>query len=71
MGGSSLSDIRLLKHMTNLQTLELSGTKVYDITPLKELTNLKSLHLDETKVSKEQIEELKKALPNCKIFYNK
>jgi hypothetical protein len=34
---------------------------------LKTLKNLKSLSLEQTKVTREAAEQLRKALPNCKI----
>ncbi len=55
--GSSVSDISGLKHLTNLQTLNLMFTQVSDIAELKHLTNLRMLNLMFTQVS--DIAELK------------
>ena len=42
-----------------------------DVSPLKELKQLVSLHLkDNPDLTKAQIAELQKALPNCKISHN-
>ena len=58
--------------MTNLQTLSLSNTDITDLglTHIKGLKNLKTLHLDKwTLFSETSIADLKKALPNCKIYH--
>jgi hypothetical protein len=43
-------DAKPLEALTNLQTLDLSGTQVADPRPLKSLTNLRSLDLSRTRV---------------------
>jgi len=63
---TQVSDISPLSALTKLQTLFLFGTQVTDISPLKAIKNLKRLDLGKT-VPKEQIEELKKALPELQV----
>jgi len=53
-----------------LECLNLQGTRVSDITPLAGLTKLTTLRVKESPVSKEQVEALQKALPNCKIDHD-
>ena len=65
-----VKNISLLKHLPNLTTLDLTSTQVRDITPLKGMTNLETLDLRYTKVSKKDLKDLKKALPNCQITSN-
>jgi hypothetical protein len=62
-------DIKPLANLINLKTLKLSLTAVSDITPLANLTNLQTLSLINTNVNDEQVEEMKKMLPNIKITY--
>jgi Leucine-rich repeat (LRR) protein len=40
-----------------------------DISPLKELEELERINLYNNPIPEEQIEELKQALPNCKILF--
>ena len=55
--------------MTSLETLNLNLTKITDagLAHLKNLKNLKSLSLEQTKVTREAAEQLRKAMPNCKV----
>ena len=57
--------------LRRLKWLLLTGTKVSDpgMEHLKVLTELKALNLGNTHVTKEGIEELRKALPNCEIIW--
>lgn len=64
---TQVSDLSPLADLKNLETLWLEGTPVSDLTPLTGLENLERLHLEGTPVSKEQVEMLQKALPNCDI----
>lgn len=54
-----------------MTTLDLSRTKISDagLVHLKGLTSLTYLNLSATEVTKEGVEELKAALPNCQIFF--
>ena len=47
--------------------LELRYNWIYDVSPLKGLTNLKKLQLGASLRPRDQIEMLKKALPDCII----
>ena len=61
-----------LKKMTRLQTLSLSYTALTELglTHSKGLKNLNSLHLDKwTLFSETSIANLKRALPDCKIYH--
>ena len=67
---SPVSDLAPLRNLTNLDRLELNDTPVCDLTPLTELKSLGMLDLTNTPVNKERIEELRRALPNCLIFWS-
>ena len=64
---TQVSDLTPLAGLANLKYLYLNNTQVSDLAPLAKLTSLKWLDLYETPVSEEQVEELRKALPNCII----
>ena len=66
-----LTSVKGLEKLTKLTHLALAYNKLTDVKGLENLTQLKALRLtfnpDLTKV---QIDELQKALPNCKIISN-
>jgi Leucine-rich repeat (LRR) protein len=66
-----LVDISPIVGLTNLRSLIIVETKVSDIKFLKNLKKLERLALNDCpNISKEQIDELQKALPNCEILSN-
>ena len=57
-----------LEKLTQLEDLDLSGNQLTDVKGLEKLTRLTELDLDgNPDLTKAQIDELKKALPKCKI----
>jgi len=62
-----LTDITPLAKLTQLKRLVVfgGGNQIADLTPLAGLTNLTELVLGDNPIPKQQIEMLKKALPNC------
>jgi internalin A len=52
-----------------MRFLDLAGNQISDLSPLAGLTNLEVLGLSGNPFSEDQIEMLKKALPNCRIIY--
>ena len=68
---TAVSDAGLpyLSGLTNLEYLHLSGTAVTDasISHLKKLLNLRVLDLEHTAFTANGIEELRAALPDCRI----
>lgn len=66
-----LSDANDLQRLTNLQELYFDKCdNLTEISALQHLTNLRQLDLRRTNVTQEEINELKKQLPNCKIITN-
>ena len=57
-----------LEKLTQLKTLSLHNNQLTDVKGLENLTQLKYLYFkNNPDLTKAQIDELKKALPNCKI----
>ncbi len=69
--GTTDADLIHLKGLTQLDSLELSSTQVSDagLVHLRGLTKLTLLNLHGSDVSVKGVEELKKALPICKIVW--
>ena len=66
-----LTDVKGLEKLTQLKELDLSDNQLTDVKGLKKLTQLILLWLnDNPDLTKAQIAELQKALPNCEIFSN-
>jgi Leucine-rich repeat (LRR) protein len=57
-----------LAEFKQLEYLALSDTQVNDLSPLAVLKNLETLGLTRRLVDAEQVEELRRALPDCKIY---
>jgi len=64
-----VSDLSPLASLKKLEELLLGNTQVSDLSPLMELRNLKVLRLANTQASDEQVQRLRKALPNCIIHH--
>jgi hypothetical protein len=67
---SRISDLSPLSGLSNLQQLVIANTQVNDVTPLLRLKKLEYFNCQGTPISKEQIEKLKEAMPNCKIEHD-
>ena len=66
---NQLTDVKGLEKLTQLKRLDLYGNQLTDVKGLEKLTQLKGLDLrGNPDLTKTQIAELKKALPNCGII---
>jgi internalin A len=71
LANNQLSDVKLLEKLTKLLYLNLRGNQLTDVTGLEKLTKLEELYLENNRdLTKAQIDELQKALPNCEISSN-
>ncbi|MAY06585.1 MAG: hypothetical protein CMO72_05400 [Verrucomicrobiales bacterium] len=59
-----------LENLTELEHLSLDQNKLTNVKGLEKLTQLKFLSLRNNELTKVQINELQKALPNCRIRSN-
>ena len=68
---NQLTDVKGLENLTQLEGLWLPRNQLTDVKGLKKLTRLTELDLiDNPDLTKAQIDELKKALPKCRILSN-
>ena len=68
---NQISDLTPISQLNKLRWLNLGRNQITDLTPLKKLNQLKQLYLYENpNLTKTQIAELQKALPNCGIHHN-
>jgi Leucine-rich repeat (LRR) protein len=71
LGSIGLTGVRGLEKLTNLEGLYLYNNQLTSVKGLEKLTQLKTLELQgNPDLAKAQIDELQKALPNCKIGSN-
>ena len=69
--GNQLTSVKGLEKLTQLKQLNLRANQLTDVKGLEKLTQLEDLWLDNNPdLTKAQIDELKKALPNCFILSN-
>jgi hypothetical protein len=64
---TKVSDLTPIAGLRKLQGLHLQSTLVSDVAPLAGHVGLTELDLQDTPVTREQVEDLRKSLPNCKI----
>ena len=67
LAGNKISDIGALEGLTGLTELYLEFNQISDIGVLNNLTNLTELRLYGNQISETQSEELKSALPDCRV----
>lgn len=67
LGQNSVSDITPLNGLDLLRTVDLSRNCVSDFSPLYDCTSLETLNIGENGLSDEQLNSIKKALPECEV----
>jgi hypothetical protein len=72
LSNNNLTDICSLRNLVKLEGLTLENNDLTDLRPLKKLKSLKFLWLKgNPMITREQIDELKRYLPNCNINYGR
>ena len=67
LSGAEIVDIAPIAGLNSLQTLDLNDTQVADIAPLEKLTNLTQLYVGTGQFQQEQLDALRRALPNLNM----
>ena len=68
---NQLTDVKGLEKLTKLEVLDLSDNQLTEVKGLEKLTQLTGLNLkNNPDLTKAQIAELQKALPQCTIYSN-
>lgn len=65
---NAVRDLSPLSGLTGLKNLYIDNNPIASLAPLKELKNLRTLSMKGISVSQEELDALKEALPNCKIY---
>jgi Leucine-rich repeat (LRR) protein len=67
---SQIRDLEPISKLENLEVLILENIAVSDLNSLKRLRNLKSLGIENCEnITKKQVDDLQRALPNLEISY--
>ena len=69
INGSKVSDLTPINGLKNLRFLLLVDSQASDLSPIKNLKNLEVLIVESANITKQQIEDLQKSLPNCTISH--
>ena len=64
-----IQDLSPLAALSNLESLDLRSNQISSLNPLLRMKQLKKLDLSGNPLDQTQIEELKKALPDCEILF--
>ena len=68
---NAVRDLKPLAALGNLKTLYIDNNPIGDLSALYGLSNLRTLSMKGIDVTEEQLDALKKALPNCKVYADK
>uniref|UniRef100_A0A6H1Z7X7 Leucine-rich repeat domain-containing protein n=1 Tax=viral metagenome TaxID=1070528 RepID=A0A6H1Z7X7_9ZZZZ len=66
--GKNIVDVGPLASLTALMTLDLRGNEIVDVGPLASLTALTTLYLWDNEITHSAIDDLRAALPGCRIY---
>ncbi len=69
LSGTPVKDLKPLKEMTYLRTLAINNTGVKSLKSIEGLRGLRSLKCYNTKVNSREVENFKKAVPQCEVVY--
>ena len=71
LANNRISDATALMYLDSLELLDISGNRLSSVSPLKNIPTLKWVKLSGNPLSDEQIAELRAALPDCEIIFEK
>ena len=65
---NDISNLTPLRSLTRLKTLYIDGNPITDFAALYTLSSLRTLSMKDIEVTSDQLTELQKALPECRIY---
>ena len=68
LSANEISDISALRSLTNLEQLDLDANEISDISALGNLSGLSWLDLSNNNLTEQQVEELRRKLPQAEIL---
>lgn len=68
LSNTTVKNLDMVKELPSLKILSFESTDVADITPLLGLTQVRKIICTDTRLSQEDIDLLRKTLPNCEII---
>jgi len=71
LDNTQVSDLSPMANLAKLREFSLRYSQVRDVTPLYKLKNVQRMHLRYSHVPRADAEELRRALPNCRIAYSR
>ena len=71
IANNRISDGTPLMYLDSLELLDISGNKLSSVSPIMQISTLKWLKISGNPLSDEQIEELRAALPDCEIIFER
>lgn len=71
IANNRISDGTPLMYLDSLELLDVSGNNLSSVSPIRQISTLKWLKLSGNPLSDEQIEELRAALPDCEIIFER
>ncbi len=69
INGTEVKDLEPLSGHSKLHTLECSNTRIKRVRSLMDMPNIKVLKCFNTRLSDKEVEEFKKARPDCEVVY--
>ena len=71
LGNNRITDPTALMYLGSLERLDVSGNNIGIISPFKLMTSLQWLNLSNNPLDEDAIAELRAALPECEIVFDK
>jgi Leucine-rich repeat (LRR) protein len=69
IAGTPVKDLKPLKGLLNLKTLECHNTDVKNLKSLEGLRGLRSLKCYNTRINSRDVESFQKSVPQCEVVF--
>ena len=71
IANNRISDGTALMYLDSLEVLDVSNNSLFSVSPIKQIRTLKWLNISGNPIGDEQLEELRAALPDCEIIFER